>query len=329
MDPNDSYKQQLEERKRKLQNLNQAARAQPQKGTPSSEKIQKSIDEMTLVEILRDIIKPQLATKFDALMIAVHCIMLKQGFLFVGEGDSPLTLGELPPNWNKGASFNFKYKHPTSTKKYSISGVSLRSPGEEKLVIRAKPEGEDRQYVISLDCTTYMKEDSALNDFANIFNNIEKLNSEIFEGITEKLLSTVMPSTAPRDHDPLRVPGRGTPQPSPLLIGQPMRSPIGGFGVGDHDMHPSFDPFGFGGYPGGGGGNLIGPGHPGFGPTLPFPGHPNVGPQPPRPGRPSIPKGSVPPGARYDPFGPPTDPTGQGNPDYNHLPPPGYDDMFL
>uniref|UniRef100_A0A5F8GPV3 Proteasome inhibitor PI31 subunit n=1 Tax=Monodelphis domestica TaxID=13616 RepID=A0A5F8GPV3_MONDO len=40
-----------------------------------------------------------------------------------------------------------------------------------------------------------------------------------------------------------------------------------------------------------------------------------------------LPPGAVPPGARFDPFGPiGTNPSGPG-PD--HLPPPGYDDMFM
>nr|CAD7411058.1 unnamed protein product [Timema poppensis] len=45
-------------------------------------------------------------------------------------------------------------------------------------------------------------------------------------------------------------------------------------------------------------------------------------------------RGSIPPGARFDPFGPPgSTPNpgrfGRGPPDADHLPPPGYDDMFM
>ena len=64
----------------------------------------------------------------------------------------------------------------------------------------------------------------------------------------------------------------------------------------------------------------------------------------PRPNIPSyIPPGSVPPGARYDPFGPegpnqfppvrfpgtPRPRGGFGEPDPDHLPPPGSHDMFM
>lgn len=59
-----------------------------------------------------------------------------------------------------------------------------------------------------------------------------------------------------------------------------------------------------------------------------------LGPQP-LPGQ--LPRGAVPPGARFDPFGPVprggsrTDPrSGRfAGPDPDHLPPPGYDDMFM
>jgi proteasome inhibitor subunit 1 (PI31) len=46
-------------------------------------------------------------------------------------------------------------------------------------------------------------------------------------------------------------------------------------------------------------------------------------------------RGSVPPGARFDPYGPPDigprggPGRGLGEPDPDHLPPPGYDDMFM
>lgn len=41
-------------------------------------------------------------------------------------------------------------------------------------------------------------------------------------------------------------------------------------------------------------------------------------------------RGSVPPGARFDPVGPSgTEPRRGGIPDPDHLPPPGYDDMFM
>lgn len=66
----------------------------------------------------------------------------------------------------------------------------------------------------------------------------------------------------------------------------------------------------------GGGGMLFNP------PGMPF--------RPEIPGRPGHPLPGVIPGARFDPFGP-IDPgrIGRSGPDPDHLPPPGYDDMFM
>uniref|UniRef100_A0A8D2IA88 Proteasome inhibitor PI31 subunit n=1 Tax=Urocitellus parryii TaxID=9999 RepID=A0A8D2IA88_UROPR len=85
--------------------------------------------------------------------------------------------------------------------------------------------------------------------------------------------------------------------------------PLGPFAVGGEDL----DPFGCRR-----GGMVVDPLRSGFPRALidPSSGLPN-----------RLPPGAVPPGARFDPFGPiGTSPSGP-NPD--HLPPPGFDDMYL
>lgn len=73
------------------------------------------------------------------------------------------------------------------------------------------------------------------------------------------------------------------------------------------------------------GGMLMDPRHFPHSPLRPVPG--GIGPE-------RLPRGSVPPGARFDPFGPPIpDQDRRRNPRFagpnpDHLPPPGYDDMF-
>ncbi|KAA8499727.1 hypothetical protein FVE85_7312 [Porphyridium purpureum] len=109
----------------------------------------------------------------------------------------------------------------------------------------------------------------------------------------------------PQRHDPLRV-------------GPPMRARGPPFGVGDDDLYapglPQF-PSMSGGLPGGpGGGNLVGPRHPGFGDPGRYSGGMGIG----MPGRGMRPP---PPGARYDPVGPPG--MGLGEPDNDMMMPPG------
>lgn len=137
------------------------------------------------------------------------------------------------------------------------------------------------------------------------------------------------------DNDPLRVPGSGRnlPPRSPLQEGyypSPLSPP---FALGGHDLYPTgpgIGPTPFLPNPDFGGGNLLGPQHPGWGPINPY--DPGYG-QPPIPGR-ARGRGRGypplhPPGARFDPFGPPS--FNYGDPDPDDLPPPNgpYNNMFL
>lgn len=91
-----------------------------------------------------------------------------------------------------------------------------------------------------------------------------------------------------------------------MCIFRPAHHPLRDIGRGD------LDPFGRGG------GML-------FSPPMPF--------QPSVPGMPGGPAGRYPgimPGARFDPYGAPDpDRIGRLGPNPDHLPPPGYDDMFM
>ncbi|XP_067324365.1 proteasome inhibitor PI31 subunit isoform X2 [Anolis sagrei] len=87
------------------------------------------------------------------------------------------------------------------------------------------------------------------------------------------------------------------------------QDPMGPFAVGGEDL----DPFG-----GRSGGMIFDPLRSGY-------RNPGIDPSSGLPTR--LPPGSVPPGARFDPFGPPGANRSGPNPD--HLPPPNYDDMFM
>eukprot|EP00123_Amoebidium_parasiticum_P020305 comp4708_c0_seq1/m.871 comp4708_c0_seq1/g.871 ORF comp4708_c0_seq1/g.871 comp4708_c0_seq1/m.871 type:complete len:272 (-) comp4708_c0_seq1:503-1318(-) len=136
----------------------------------------------------------------------------------------------------------------------------------------------------------------------------------------------------PAHADPLRVPPRRPIDPlaDPLAMGPGRAGMVGGpyGGYGDTDRLPHFG----GGFPvpgqmPGGGGMFMGPpGGMGIGGRGGFGGEDDIY---------GMPRGAVPPGARFDPFGPP-DPRnprnargGRGDPDPDHLPPPGYGNMFM
>lgn len=115
-------------------------------------------------------------------------------------------------------------------------------------------------------------------------------------------------------------------QPDPEFIGSPQRGiplpvgPLSGYG------HRDLDPLGgLAGLPFGGGGMLMDPRNPMTSVVPGYMGGPDV-----------LPPGSVPPGARFDPFGPGVVPPnrnplagGRFRPDPDHAMPPGFEDMYL
>ncbi|XP_020615308.1 proteasome inhibitor PI31 subunit-like [Orbicella faveolata] len=170
----------------------------------------------------------------------------------------------------------------------------------------------------------------------SIFRELDRLKTKIFRDVVDKFTSGSSRAGSQEerrgtrtdnqreqpsrliDDDPLRIPPRRPPD----FHGE-WAPPVGPFGYGDGDRLP--------GHPGTRGGMLMDPFRPGgMGST----GGQGFGP-PPHPGQ--LPRGAVPPGARFDPFGP-VPPGGSradprsgrfAGPDSDHLPPPGYDDMFM
>jgi len=283
--------------------------------------------------------KSQLRNGFDALSLVLHLVMKRLGFTFLGCGDANDLAGNqegvAPEGWNclSDGAYTFRYKHPKSNKTFIIKNLVL---GETLLVHGLVLEDNTIQ-TLELNVHEFIQEDNTTHNYSNLFNNLNKLISlfkvnivnKMFPDITSKGEETTTQSVrqqtdrrAPYDpyNDPLRVPnsGRGPRQPvNPLLQGRPYQPP---FGIGGDDLNPFPSPFA-----GPSHGNLVGPQHPGFGPYVrdPYGGRPFNG------GRGDIPP--PPPGARYDPFGPPTRGTPFGEPDRDDMPPPGGPnyDMFL
>lgn len=140
--------------------------------------------------------------------------------------------------------------------------------------------------------------------------------------------------------DPLRIPVRNPPVMPQAYPNYYYDEDFGAFGIGDNDLYPQVNPspLFIGRGSGGMGGNLIGPNHPSFGPTMPqFRGRgSNFG---------DVPFG-VPQGARFDPYMPPgigANPSvgrargrGRGTPanplqfgpDNDHMPPPDSENPY-
>jgi len=298
--------------------------------------------------------KPKFNTATDAIAIVLHYVMVLEGFHLEGVSASDST--KPPEKWNQsGEIYSFRYKHSRSSMTFSLKCLIL----EDKLLVHAVAiENTKNIFDLELSIDDYVNKNVELGDYDKLYKNFDKLVTLCKVNISRKLVPEINKpgyeenttastnnnnrrnNNPDSDDDPLRIgPIRQPPPPNynPLRVGDP--STYGPpFVVGTGDRFPSITPPlpGMGGF-GGNTGNWIGPNHPGFGINDPFAPDTAFG-QP-------LPRGAIPPGARFDPFGPPAPSTGpfrnggrgsQGrgsgpgfgpNPDHERVPS-EYDDMF-
>ncbi|KAH8554675.1 PI31 proteasome regulator N-terminal-domain-containing protein [Umbelopsis sp. PMI_123] len=324
--------------------------------------------------------KPLLRNNNEAIAAMSHAIMISVGFRLVGLGEDdhkiPSHQSKLPSDWNKHGphSYTFQYTHPQSSLHFTMKGITLANKFiihgvaiEDKKTATFEVHSEDYTSPSFYPYTTSTQEplvngfisSSRLNDFISLFkiNILQRLIPGLNKpGYEESQSSTSVPTSRPEQsqpRNPLEDPRYERDRqreriPRPPFFGDPLAGdePYGPYGnpfsVGGDDLNPLGNlnrPFGRNP----GGGMLVGPDHPMFRPGQsrqdPSSGI-FGGPQP-------LPRGSVPPGARFDPIGPfgnnpNAGPQGsfgpggsgpgrnfRGEPDNDELPPPGYDDMFL
>eukprot|EP00057_Strongylocentrotus_purpuratus_P030843 XP_782862.1 PREDICTED: proteasome inhibitor PI31 subunit [Strongylocentrotus purpuratus] len=297
-------------------------------------------------------IESKITSNYDGLICFLHWNIVNRGFTCVGHGEDTSSSSKkselLPAMWNSSQEeYAIRYVPQNSEDQYLLKCIVM---GDTLLVnfMRLKDE---KVSSLSLDVDHYINKEH-LKDFDRVYRDKallhQLINDDLIAPLNKSQTSTTTTTTTTRqrdeaqssrqstdqrqgreretdplrdpdplrDIDPLRVPPRHPGQAGHPEWGQP-RDP---FAVGRDDL----DPFGPGGA-----GMLMDPfrggmPHRGIDPGIGMPG-----------GR--LPRGAVPPGARFDPIGPPRPggpgggPQGgfDGGPDPDHLPPPGYDDMFM
>ncbi|KAI8986392.1 PI31 proteasome regulator N-terminal-domain-containing protein [Pilobolus umbonatus] len=293
-----------------------------------------------------------LNSPYDAIAAASHAIMLSVGFRFAGIGDDARQEGDgtqtsLPTSWNEqGPScYQFRYSHPQSSLTFIIKIVKL---ADKCLILgHAITDNKIAQFDINMEDYTsasffpYRINESdqplvhgfisstRLDDYIKAYklNIIQRLIPGLNKpGYEETRTSNTASPTTSSNTRPSQPPQPSTgqlPHPrvdDPYRVGQSDLEPMGGLRMPGRD------------------GMFLGPDHPIFGNrggSLDDPSGLFGGPQP-------LPRGSVPPGARFDPIGPfgqlparPRQPGRRdprhpfsGEPDNDELMPPGYTDMF-
>lgn len=247
--------------------------------------------------------RPSFNNAADKVAFAVHASFVASGFVLHAAGppacsdnalSSPCTDEVGVENWNElGDDYAFLYTHPANSKKVLVKCLAMN----DKLLVDALSEDSSEPIHLEINVGDYVKESGGSN-YAEQYKNFGPLVKTIDKEILSTIIGTPKepPSTKPsssslRDLEATD-PEIQRPQPSPGFVYPPVNP--GGFsdlfpgpGAG---MFPNRGDFGIGS-----GGLFVGPDHPLFRGS-------GRGIDPGLPG--ALPRG-VPPGARFDPYGPP------------------------
>lgn len=260
-------------------------------------------------DLIYKVTESDLNKKEDVMTLLVHFVLIRNGYRCIGLGDDKTFTGTeasseiLPKGWNTDKNYAIRYGRENEL--YILRGVPVDDNmvynllRVEKLAVSNvafNTEGTVGAIRGTLD-TLIPSSEQVVNKIKN-----DLLNHQSTEAIKEATTQTAECSTSER-----------IPQPTPYL------PPDRGSSINPFWADPDRDPLRVGGRDrdpfGQGGGMLYNPLDPRRGIGIPDPGAGIPG---------GLPRGSIPPGARFDPFAPP----GIGG---RPRPPPGSDfrNMFL
>ncbi|CAH0405194.1 unnamed protein product [Chilo suppressalis] len=260
--------------------------------------------------------------KSDVIVAFIHWNLTKRGFRSIGIGDERTLSGDeekselLPTGWNDKENYTLRYV--LEEKLYILHGLNT----DGNLIVNLMRSEDLAVSNIAVKLEDSVKETSGTIDkmMPNHKELMFNIKRDLIDTITERSTTTAETQTArsnssnrrPSD-DPLRIPPRPLPGLHPDTPDLWDLPPAGMPNIGRSDLDP-FAPSG--------GGMLFNPFNPRGNPENPGLGIPG-----------GLPRGAVPPGARFDPFGPPGGPMPGRRPpppDADHLPPPGFNDnMFM
>ncbi|XP_058486739.1 proteasome inhibitor PI31 subunit [Solea solea] len=273
---------------------------------------------MAGLEVLFTCVSDNIRSAHDAVVCFVHWEMIKSGYRCVGSGDTPSGSDKksemLPRDWSSNREiYSLRYQANDSSAQLLLKAMVVDSSLIFNLMNLSTQQVSD----LTVNMSDHVNADQ-LHTFDSVYKDADSLTVKVRTQLLPPQETTTGRRTTRKsrrdedeeqrrgreDSDPLRIPSRHHPHPHRP---NPMVPP---FAAGGADL----DPFGSHGS----GGMIVDPlrsGYPrsGFDPSS---GIPDI-----------LPPGAVPPGARFDPFGP----IGQRRPgpDPDHMPPPGYDDMFM
>ncbi|ESP03029.1 hypothetical protein LOTGIDRAFT_110935 [Lottia gigantea] len=267
------------------------------------------------LELLFQSVTNVLRNSDDALVPVIHWKIISNGFKCVGKGEQANGQKSevLPAGWNNVENgYVLRYIQMETNKYFLLKVMKV----DEALMVNFTREVDEKTANTTFKTSDYST--GNLQDYHGAFTNLEEFVRKLKWEILDEFLPTqkiperqerFVPRSSLLEEDPLRLGGHGGPSRSSTSgYQQPeWMDPEGPFSVGHGDL----DPLGRMG-----GGMLMDPRRSG----------PSFG-MDPSSGLPArLPRGAIPPGARFDPFGPPG---ARPSPDPDHMRPPDYDDMFM
>lgn len=278
-------------------------------------------------DLLFRTVEKDIKSNDDILVCFTHFVLISNGFKCIGLGESKTITGNenqtetLPDDWNKDYILRYVYQGRLY--------IFKATPMDDAIMLNLIRVDERNVSMVQLNTRLVVSRSGLLKD-------ILPENESVRDLIKNQLIDKVIVSKKSKEASS-QTPQQETSQRQPVQpnIGPNFNDPLGGVPfmppapnfnppLGSNDLYP----FGRGPLPmnpgpmlpggiGGGGGMIFDP----------F----NAGPRP-MPGNLGVPPGSVPPGARFDPFRAPDErhpPNRLRRPDNDEMPPPGYDDMFM
>lgn len=261
---------------------------------------------MAGLEVLYRCVSDSISCPQDALVGFVHWEMVKGGYRCIGSGDEPCSSDKkselLPADWSSNKElYSLRYQSDGGDAHFLLKAITVDST----LIFNLMNSSTQQVTNLTVNISDHVNADH-LHTFDSVFKDTDSLSQKVK---TQLLPAQDRPTGSKRDTRSPREEAEEQRR-SPEYRDPHREHMIPPFAVGGADL----DPFGSRG----GGGMIVDPlrsGYPrsGFDPSS---GIPDI-----------LPPGAVPPGARFDPFGP----VGRHRPgpDPDHLPPPGYDDMFM
>lgn len=251
----------------------------------------------TGLEPLFTIIQGSIKSDFDVLVCSVHWALISSGFKAIGAGetlpaDCSLVSELLPSGWNDNQECYSIYYSSSDGGNYMLKAIPIGST----ILVHLMRLSDDKVTNVTLDVADYCTGDNS--SFRRAYRNTEQLLASVRRDIVSPLKGggskvevaetrgrerrSPEGDESGRQRDPLRVDRRPPQQYIPQR-----GDPVDPFSIGRRDLDPLAH---------GGGGMMMDPFRSGGG--YPF-SDPSAGlPQ-------RLPRGAVPPGARFDPFGPP------------------------